>query len=215
MGNGRTKAETSEGSIQVAAGINVNVMQNNALASIGDGIMVKALPALDVGGAIRVTSINDTDAAIKANASASKAETGVGVAVAVNVVSYQNIARIGQAALEAATLHISADIVENKSAEKASAALGQIANTLADELISKLGGITGTTGLLDELKKLATGESSGSMMDFISARWAALTTEPLSEEIKNSIFTAMGKTILSQLTGEEYALDIQGNAALV
>ena len=136
MGNGRIKAETSEGSIQVAAGINVNVMQNNALASIGDGIMVKALPALDVGGAIRVTSINDTDAAIKANASASKAETGVGVAVAVNVVSYQNIAHIGQAALEAATLHISADIVENKSAEKASAALGQIANTLADELIS-------------------------------------------------------------------------------
>lgn len=125
--NNRQTASTSEGSVDVAAGIIVNIQENVSEATVGDGVaLVAAADAAAVGGAVDVTALNDTDAIIKSNASAVISTTGVGVAAAVNVVDYSNIARIGAATVLAKTLTVHADIVEAAMQKTAEAVMGEL-----------------------------------------------------------------------------------------
>lgn len=132
MNSGRQGAQTSEGSIQIAAAFNLNIMKNRAEASIADGLWVRAE---DDGsgqhGTISVTAANNTDATIRANASATNSKIGVGVAVAINIASYHNIASIGKTTVEASKLTVSATMpADLKKTATTVASTGEAINSL-------------------------------------------------------------------------------------
>ncbi|NLI54632.1 MAG: hypothetical protein GX417_10000, partial [Clostridiales bacterium] len=107
------KSQTSEGSIQVAAGFALNIQSNRSEAYIGNETNVILITAEE---AVVVEAFNRTDAQVVANASATKAKIGVGVAVSINIVTYTNHAYIGFAAITAGSLRVTASIIEDKPA---------------------------------------------------------------------------------------------------
>lgn len=120
----RQKAETSEGSVQVAATMVLNVQKNVALAQIGDVLnrdseTPEQIPvdSIVAGGKVTVTSRHDTDGVIMANASATNSTTGVGVAVAINTVTYSNIAEILADHITAGELIVRASVYESETQE--------------------------------------------------------------------------------------------------
>lgn len=77
------KGETSEGGVAVAAAVGVNVGVATTVAKVGKGRQVTSS-----GGALKVTSANETDTSAKADGSqidSGKTNVGVGAAVALNV----------------------------------------------------------------------------------------------------------------------------------
>ena len=120
----RQKAETSEGSVQVAATMVLNIQNNTALAQIDTVNFVEA------GEKISVTSRHDTDGVIMANASATKSTTGVGVAVAINTVSYSNVAQILTGSIKAAEVIVRADVYEADTKKTADDFFTSIQNDL-------------------------------------------------------------------------------------
>ena len=109
----RQKAETSEGSVQVAATMVLNIQNNTALAQID------AVNSIDVGGKVTVSTRHDTDGVIMADASATKSTTGVGVAVAINTVTYSNIAEILSDKIKASEIVVSATVYEAEAKKTA------------------------------------------------------------------------------------------------
>lgn len=109
----RQKAETSEGSVQVAATMVLNVQSNTALAEID---MVNSIIS---NGKVSVTARHDTDGVIMANASATKSTTGVGVAVAINTVSYSNVAGIHTDNITANEVLVQATVYEAEAEKTA------------------------------------------------------------------------------------------------
>ena len=103
---GRQKAETAEGSIAGAGAFVLNVQRNAARSEIMDGVDVTA------AGKLTVKSANRTEAFVKANASSVKSDTGVGVGVALNIVTMENIARIGNGRISAGELELAAVIAK-------------------------------------------------------------------------------------------------------
>ncbi len=119
LSSNRQGAQTSEGNVKVAAGFALNIQKNSSVAEIGDGITIIATADSEEGsGTLAVTSVNKTDADISANASATQAKIGVGVAVAINIVTYDNIAKIGDARLTAKVLIVSALLPADKEKEE-------------------------------------------------------------------------------------------------
>ena len=128
--NERQKAETSEGNVQVAAALVFNALSNISIARIGDGISLTT-----IGGDISVTSANDTDAEIIADASSTNAEVGVGVAVAINTVTYDNSALVGNARLYVeGNLIVSAGILDLRIYRDAEEMLTVIYESLLEQL---------------------------------------------------------------------------------
>ena len=83
-------ASTSDGSISLAGAIEVNVVNNQAMATIGNGLTIMA------GGLLTVNSANTTGATSVADGSATgSGSAGIGVAVALNVATVVNKATIG------------------------------------------------------------------------------------------------------------------------
>lgn len=109
----RQKAETSEGSVQVAATMVLNIQVNTALAQIDEVEFIKA------DGTVSVTSRHDTDGVIMADASATNSTTGVGVAVAINTVTYTNVAEILTNSITAGGVVVRANVYEGKTEEAA------------------------------------------------------------------------------------------------
>ena len=105
----RQRAPTSEGSVQVAASMVLNIQSNDTEARISDGVIIEA------EGAVLVNSKNDTDGIITANSSATNSTTGVGVGVAINIVSYENISYVGASHISGSSLTVKAEIVESDS----------------------------------------------------------------------------------------------------
>ena len=109
----RQTAQTKdEGSVQIAAGFNLNVQENLNESVVEDGITI------DVQKSLEVSAYNDTDAAIYANASAVQSKVGVGVGVAINVVDAINRAVIGAATIEADEIQLIAQMYDDGSYEK-------------------------------------------------------------------------------------------------
>ena len=126
----RSSFSTLEGSIQVAAGIAVNIQSNLSHAEIFDGCDVEA------GNDLTVLARNDTDAVVKSNASATNSYIGVGASVGVNVVEHQNIARVGDGKLKAeGDLTVKAEIYEKAQSD----ALQNAYDILIDYLIREGG----------------------------------------------------------------------------
>lgn len=109
----RQKAETSEGSVQVAATMVLNIQSNTALALIDEVSFIEA------DGKVSVTSRHDTDGIIMANASATNSTTGVGVAVAINTVTYSNEAKILTNKITASELLVRASVYEEETKKTA------------------------------------------------------------------------------------------------
>ena len=107
----RQKAQSSEGSVGGAAAVAVNVLFTQALARIMNGANI------NIGGAVKVQSVNRTETQVKANASTAKTDTGVGAAVAVNIVNIENTAEIGDGAVKAGSLVVSALMPEKADNE--------------------------------------------------------------------------------------------------
>ena len=101
---GRQMAQTTEGSIQVAAAFVLNVHKNASVATIEDGVTIVTPDS----GKVAVNTENNTISAIYANASATNSKIGVGVAVAINVVTYDNLAIVGDAAITTGVLEVTA-----------------------------------------------------------------------------------------------------------
>ena len=104
--NDRQKAETAEQTVTGAGAFVLNVMKNASRAEIKDGVNITTK------GALTVSSLNRTDATVKADASATKSDVGVGIGVAINIVTMDNIARIGNGSVSADSLAVTAEIAK-------------------------------------------------------------------------------------------------------
>ena len=104
--NDRQKAETAEQTVTGAGAFVLNVMKNASWAEIKDGVNITTK------GALTVSSTNRTDATVKADASATKSDVGVGIGVAINIVTMDNIARIGNGSASADSLAVTAEIAK-------------------------------------------------------------------------------------------------------
>ncbi|MDP3446823.1 MAG: hypothetical protein Q8S22_02065, partial [Eubacteriales bacterium] len=146
LSTNRQTAQTSEGNVQVAAGFNLNIMANRAEAVISGGATVTAYtptgtPEDVPAGLISVEAYSDTDAAIYANASATKAKIGVGVAVAINIVSYDTLAHIDDAAISADTLRVLARMYEaakSTTTQAEGSTSKNIIETLVEQAITEM-----------------------------------------------------------------------------
>lgn len=106
-------AETSEGKVNVAAAVGVNVQTNEATAAVPDGVAISAT------GALSITATADTDASNATTGDAvgepdadgntpPAAQVGIGAAVSVNVVRERNSATLGNAVHVADGVNIAA-----------------------------------------------------------------------------------------------------------
>ena len=138
--NDRQKAETAEESIAGAGAFILNVMKNKARAEIVDGVNVTTK------GKLSVNASNRTDATVIANASTTKSTVGVGIGVAINIVTMENIARIGNGNITANELEVIAEIakaptrVRNVTIAQNST---QFKNTFTKQITQALAGLLG------------------------------------------------------------------------
>ena len=184
----RQRAETSEGSVQVAAAFILNIQKNISKASIADGIVVES------EGAITVESKNDTDGVIRADASATNSTTGVGVAVAINIVTYENIAYVGDSQLTGESLIISAEIYEKEAR-----------NTLA-ELVEQLLEILNVEALADSV--LAEMEGEGTTLksyikNLIIEKGITLPEGTNLDEMTNTLAEVIAARLQASLNGTD------------
>ena len=150
MTENRPSAQTSEGSIQVAAALALNIHYNESRAVLGG--------SAETQGDLTVRSTIDTDAVIYADASATKSTTGVGAAVAVNYVNATNVARIGSGKLKVGgDLLVLADIVEADAKRTVEEILADLLKYLAD--------VQGSHMLIDALVEAA---GAGSLHELLS-----------------------------------------------
>ena len=111
----RQGASTTEGSIDVAAAFTLNIHKIYAKAEIDPDLTVTAKGVDGDGGAVIVMALAKNEDTITANGSASNGKIGVGVAVAINIVTYENIAVIGDSSVTADKLVLIAGMIESDS----------------------------------------------------------------------------------------------------
>ena len=122
----RPRAQTQEGSVQVAAALALNILKNDSSARVGDAASISA------DGDVSITSLVDTDAVISANASATNSTTGVGVGVAINYVRIGNVAYLGAPSVRADALTVRADILEAEDKKSVEAIFADLMAYFAD-----------------------------------------------------------------------------------
>ena len=165
----RQKAESSEGSVQVAATMVLNIQNNEALAQIDDVNSIKA------DGTVKVTSRHDTDGVIMADASATNSSTGVGVAVAINTVTYTNIAEILRSNITAGELVVRADVLEAEAEETSE----DLFETIKNDLLKSVDDLK---SFVDSIMKTV---HNGGLEGFIRDKLAALVNTSVEEaEVK-------------------------------
>ncbi len=132
-------ASTSEGVIQAAAAVAVNLQDNRSEARLGDGLSIVTL------GDVIVISQQDTDATVSAKGTAVKDKAGVAAAVALNDVAYINRAVVGASTLSAGgNIRLEANIVEDARRRAVEEILADFIGYFADT--------KGLSVLLDALK---------------------------------------------------------------
>ena len=196
--NDRQKAETAEQTVTGAGAFVLNIMKNSALSEIANGVDVAT------EGKLSVHAANRTDATVKADASATHSDVGVGIGVAINIVTMENIARIGDGAIAANELEVVADIAqaptkvrpvtiaEDESAfssalesELTEAIRALLGNKVADTLGEALGTVVGQLAktLIDDLNlgslfKLLGGDAGSTFTKFADQVWSRLKALP-------------------------------------
>ncbi len=141
-------------------------MNSGVSAEIGDGITVEASyngeaeydgsNKLIENGSVTVESSAKNTADVQANASATGSDIGVGVGVAINVVTFENIAVVGLAAVTADHLTVRASIIED-SAEETSETSDTPENWIAKllrQLIEEMAEAMGLSDLIGDSETL-------------------------------------------------------------
>ena len=219
----RQRAQTSEGSIQVAAAMAVNIQNNLSRAKVFDGNDVLAL------GDITVLARNDTDAVVAANASATDSLYGLGVAVAVNTVAHENIAYLGTGRVSGASLTVAAEIYEKEDAQTLEKAYEDLVSFLAAngamgdliDLIRKNDYESSAAHQLDELLKKSswTAEERARIAGYVDeltdrALWKEEDAATLRERVDDLILSTWeaGRTDLTR--DHAYAMESYVREAL-
>ena len=91
----RQTAQTSEGSVSIAAAFGLTIAFNEVIAEICNGLAIETVENL------QVIAYSDTDSKVFANASATKSAIGIGAAVALNIVEHDTTALIGDTTVKA------------------------------------------------------------------------------------------------------------------
>ena len=165
VANNRQLAETSETTATGAGAFILNIHKNQSKAEIKDGVNVITAKKLTV------QSSNRTEAKLKANASATKSTTGTGVGVAINIVTMDNIARIGTGEIKAAQLILEAKIGETPPSVRVFK-MAENSSTMQSELEARL------EELIRDLVGDKVYETLGSgVSKFISTFWAGLVRD--------------------------------------
>ena len=154
----KPSASTSEGGIEVAAALALNIQSITTLAQIDDGISVTAAGENGEDGQLTVESLALNEGEIMANGSASQGKIGVGVAVAIQVVNYKNQAIVGDAAITADTLTVRAGLIteeetegeENESPDSERGWLMELLESALTDLVMKIVEAAGIADLFGE-----------------------------------------------------------------
>ncbi|MBQ9827063.1 MAG: hypothetical protein IJM62_00105, partial [Lachnospiraceae bacterium] len=144
-------ASTTEGGIEVAAALALNVQNITAEAIIDDGLSITA-EGDEKNGKVIVRTQTYNEAYIAANGSASKGKIGVGVAVAVNVVSYKSNAIVGNSSVSANDITVEAVMIPETPStvnEVPAKSKGWLMDLLENALQSLILDIAKNAGLAD------------------------------------------------------------------
>ncbi len=138
---GRQKAKTSEGSVQIAAALTVNVQKNVSEAKILGGETVTTIDDLNV------IAEGKMDIDVLASGAATNSTTGIGVAAAAAAATYENVASVAGKIVSAKNLTVKAGF--NSAAEDATKT--DLLNTMKTEAIAGAGaknvGIAGAVAI--------------------------------------------------------------------
>ena len=138
---GRQKAKTSEGSVQIAAALTVNVQKNVSEAKILGGETVTTVDDLNVIAEGRM------DIDVLASGAATNSTTGIGVAAAAAAATYENVASVAAKNVAATNLTVKAGFAS--VAEDATKT--DLLNTMKTEAIAGAGaknvGIAGAVAI--------------------------------------------------------------------
>ena len=191
----RQKAQTSEGSVGGAAAVAVNVLFTQALARIMNGANI------NIGGAVKVQSVNRTETQVKANASTAKTDTGVGAAVAVNIVNIENTAEIGDGAVKAGSLVVSALMPEKADNEVDQMATVRMPES-KDAMVAQLADYI-KDGINDTLSEMGVDQSAiGELASTFAETFVAyvLKETGLDELLGDGIFDEKVDKVLGDLS---------------
>ena len=183
---GRQKAETAESTTAGAGAMVLNIMKNRSRAEIMNNVDVETT------GKLKVVSMNRTEATIRANASTTNSNTGVGVGIALNIVTMDNIARIGNGGIKAGELELRAEIAEAPT--YATAVMPTEGKSTFEIQLAK--------AIEDGLKNLL-GDSWGDNMvtDALASAAAAMARKLIDDLNLNKLFTGVGNSAMDTLMG--------------
>ena len=188
------KAQTSEGSVSIAAGFAVNIHSNFAEAIIATGTTITAEATGGEGGEVLVKSLNDTDASAQGSASAVNSTTGVGVGVALNKVEYRNIVWMLASNVTAKKLTVTADIAD--AADK---------RTVEEIVLSIITYLAKDPEKMEGFINLVSGEDGRSIDEIVAEAKEKLPPEQqnLSDaEIKARLLTELANQLVDGNTAE-------------
>ncbi|MBQ3575074.1 MAG: hypothetical protein IJA26_05360, partial [Clostridia bacterium] len=182
----RPNAQTSEGSIQVAASMALNIHNNSSSARVLAG-------SIAAKGDAAVRSTVDTDAVIYADSSASNSTTGVGVAAAINYVNTDNTA-----AVEADYINVGGDMTV--IAQLVEAEEKKTVEEILADILEYLSDTEGNAMLIEALVKSKGYDSLDELLandPNYSAEYAALKAED-----KQAVQQAVVDALIAQLKDE-------------
>lgn len=187
LGSSRPAAGTSEGNVQAAAAVAVNVFQNSVSSKIGDGTVIIA------GKNVRASSKQDSDSAISANGSAVRAKEGIGAAVAVNYIKYINRAVVRANKVSAGgSILVSASIEEDEEKRAAEEILSDLVKYFANQ--------NGIEVLLDAAAKSQNKTADELMDDLIKEHHSDYAS--LSDADKKAVADEVTNMLIASLKDE-------------
>ena len=133
----RQTAQTSEGSISVAAAFGLTIAFNEVIAEIMDGLTIETTEDLTV------IAYSDTDSKVFANASATKSKIGIGAAVALNIVEHNTEAFVGDTALKSGgNLTVLAAQIDTAKTANMEASVTEKIKAYVNDMIDKVKAVT-------------------------------------------------------------------------
>lgn len=187
MTKDRQKAQTSEGSVSVAAAFGLTVANNEVLAEIIDGY------AIETTGDLNVLAYSDTDSKISASAAATKSKIGVGAAVSINIIDHDTKAFVGDTTLKSGgnLMVVAAQLDDSKSNGATDDDIVTLLKEYMTDMVQKMAdGVLNAAGLTGFVNLI-----HGTLMEKLEARWESRTDllksqkEPVAKAAISMIFS--------------------------
>ena len=197
----RQSASTTEGGIEIAAALALNIQSIKAEALIDDGISVTAEGGENDGNVV-VRTLTYNESKITANGSASKGKIGVGVAVAINVVDYDSLAAVGDSDIAASTLTVEAGMIPETTAPASQAAVPAKSKGWLMDLLE--------TALQDLILDLA---AQAGLSDLFGEDSAKILADQLANAVDAALDALLKGTGIERLLDSNPAEQLQKNMA--